>query len=64
MAAAVTDEEFTTHVRPVAEENWHDAHGLLQGERPLTDAEYAQIEEWAAVLRHSFDTGELDAYWR
>jgi hypothetical protein len=64
MAQKITQDEYETHVVPVAMQNWHDAHGLLEGERPLTDAEYAEIEEWAAILRHSFQTGELDAYWR
>lgn len=60
----ITDWEHETHIQPTAEENWHAAHGLALGERPLTDAEYAQIEDEAKYLREQYNDGSFDPSWR
>lgn len=60
----ITDWEFETHVYPLAMENWLTDQGLLEGERPLTDAEYTEIAEWAQILRQSFNSGEQEMSWR
>lgn len=74
-ADKVTDTEFDTHVVPTATENWISAHPEIIDStsadglttylaRDFTDAEEAEIIEWAAYLRNSYDTGETPISWR
>jgi hypothetical protein len=57
----VTDYEFTTHVWPVAVENWTDAN---DGRYPATDAEYVEIDAWAAMYREQYNDGSMEITWR
>lgn len=58
--AKVTDYEFDTHVWPTAIENWT----MDKGCNPSSDADWAEVGEWAVVLRNSYDTGEFEISWR
>jgi hypothetical protein len=59
-AHAITADEFETHVQPMASENWATEHGHYAE----TDAEWAEMLDWAQALRVSYETGELEITWR
>lgn len=61
MFTKITDAEFDTHILPMAWENWSDAH---DGRDPRdSDADWAEMQEWARLLRHGYETGEYEITW-
>lgn len=58
----ISDQEYETHIEPMAEENWRDAHG---GRDPRdNDADWEEFKRWAQTLREDFDQGVYPADWR
>lgn len=65
----ITDREYETYVLPTATENYQDYLDPSRtdqrvSDQRFTDAECTEIEQWAATLRRSYETGEFTPDWR